>query len=241
MTDDIDVIIPKTTAGRVELAKWEITARDRIKAALPIVMKELKKLDAADAVEANTRIVVTEILTQALGYDKFDELTAEYLVKGDFADIGLRINKQIVAFVEIKRIKQQLKSAHLRQVESYALRDGVDWAILTNGREWQVYHVRPRKNEQSELTMVFGVDLLNDETRPSEKRDLLFFISREGLSKGRLETLWKTKEAASPETLRAILLSEPVLNQIRLQVRQHKKQNLELHEIKAAIEGLLKN
>lgn len=241
MVDDIRMGAPKTTGGAGELSRWEITARDRIKTMLPIVTKELKKLDAADAVEANTRIIVTEILTQVLGYDKFDELTAEYLVKGDFADIGIRVNKQIVAFVEIKRIKQQLQSAHLRQVESYALRDGVDWAILSNGREWRVYHVQPRKNEQSELTLVFGVDLLSNEVKPSEKRDLLFYISREGLSKGRLETLWKTKEAVSPTTLKAALLSEPVLNQIRLQVRQQKKQNLELREIKSAIERLLKS
>lgn len=241
MTMDMEANVPKAKASQPEVPKWEIAAKERIKAALPILIKELKKLDSADAVEANTRIIVTEILTQALGYDKFDELTAEYLVKGDFADIGIRVNKQLVAFVEIKRIKQQLKAAHLRQVESYALRDGVDWAILTNGRDWQVYHVRPRKNEQSELTLVFGVDLLNEETKPSDKRDLMFFISREGLSKGRLETFWKTKEAASPETLRAILLSDPVLNQIRLQVRQHKKQNLELDEIRSAIEGLLAN
>lgn len=241
MTTSPEIGVGKTKVSRSEITKWELDSKERIKLAMPTVVKELKKLDAADAVEANTRIIVTEILTQMLGFDKFDELTAEYLVKGDYADIGIRINKQLVAFVEIKRIKQQLKPAHLRQVESYALRDGVDWAILTNGREWQVYHVRPRKNEQSELTLVFSVDLLNEEVKPSEKRDLLFMISREGISKGRLETFWKSKEAVSPETLKAVLLSDPVLNQIRLQIRQHKKQNLETDEIRTAIQGLLKN
>lgn len=223
-----------------EIAKWETQARARLKENLTPLIKEIRKLEAADAVEANTRIIVNEILVLALGYDKFDNLTAEYLVKGDFADIGIRINKQLVAFVEIKRIKQDLKSAHLRQVESYALKEGVDWAILTNGNHWQVYHISVQPNQKSELTLVFEVNLLDEAQKPKEKQDLLFHISIEGISKGKLDALWKTREATSPSTITSALLSEAVLDAIKREVRKQKKQNLDIDQIRDAINDLLK-
>jgi len=37
------------------------------------------------------------------GYDKYEDLTTEYMIKGEFADYGIRIDKQIIAFVEVKR------------------------------------------------------------------------------------------------------------------------------------------
>lgn len=197
-------------------------------------------LDADDAVEANTRVLVNAILVDALGYSQFEELTAEYMVHGDYADIGIRINKQIEAFIEVKRIKQKLKPAHLRQVESYALKDGVDWAILTNGREWQVYHLKPQPHEECELTLIFTVDLLNEETKSKEMQEKLFFISKYGLSKGKLSELWKTRDATSPQSLRNAIFSQTVLNGIRLEVRRNTKQNVESEELKRAIEALFK-
>ena len=225
---------------QAEVPKGELQARARLKENLAPLIKEIRKLEVADAVEANTRIIVNEILVLALGYDKFDNLTAEYLVKGDFADIGIRINKQLVAFVEIKRIKQDLKPAHLRQVESYALKEGVDWAILTNGNHWQVYHISVQPNQKSELTLVFEVNLLDEAQKPKEKQDLLFHISIEGISKGKLDALWKTREATSPSTITSALLSEAVLDAIKREVRKQKKQNLDIDQIRDAINDLLK-
>ncbi len=91
---------------------------------------------ARDANEGDTRLVVTDFLSEGLGYDESD-LTTEYGVKGDFADYGIRIDKELVAFIEVKRIGTKLNTKHLRQVQMYAVNEGVEWMILTNGAEWQ--------------------------------------------------------------------------------------------------------
>ena len=227
----------KATSGSTR--KWEGTAKARISSSLKRLAKPTMMLREKDAAEADTRHLVTDFLVEVLGYDKYENLTAEFNVKGDWADYGIRIEKQLVAFVEVKRITQKLSVTHLRQVESYALKEGVQWAILTNAQVWQVYFVQPIKGQQSEVTLVFEVDTLDDSLRPSQKTDLLFLISREGLSKGLLEKFHSAQNAVSPKTLRPILLSVDVLAAIRKEVRRKTKHLVDEKDLKSAVMRLI--
>lgn len=121
--------------------KWEAEAKERLKVALRRFAKPLADLVARDANEGDTRLLVTDFLCDALGYDKYEELTTEYQVKGEFADYGVRLDKQLVAFIEVKRCTTKLSDKHLRQVTNYAVNEGVEWMWLTNGAVWQVYHL----------------------------------------------------------------------------------------------------
>ncbi len=103
--------------------------------------KPLADLVARDANEGDTRLFITDFLCDGLGYDKYEDLTTEYQVKGEFADYGVRIDKQLIAFIEVKRCTTKLGIKHLRQVEMYAVNEGVEWIILTNGVVWQTYHI----------------------------------------------------------------------------------------------------
>lgn len=103
------------TPKKPSLPKWEQEARDSIRSAIRRFNKPLQDIAARDANEGDTRIVVTDFLCTALGYDKFEDLTTEFAVRGEFADYGVRIDKQLVAFIEVKRVAQQLNVRHLRQ------------------------------------------------------------------------------------------------------------------------------
>jgi len=41
-----------------------------------------------------------------------------------------------MAFIEVKRVLTKLAAKQLRQVDIYAVDEGVEWAVLTNGSEW---------------------------------------------------------------------------------------------------------
>jgi hypothetical protein len=99
--------------------KWEADARDRLRAAVRRFSKPLADLLARDANEGDTRPLVTDFLCDGLGFDKYADLTTEYQVKGEFADYGLRIDRELVAFIEVKRVATKLSPKHLRQVEMY--------------------------------------------------------------------------------------------------------------------------
>jgi hypothetical protein len=147
---------PRKSAGR-QMPKWESDARDRVRTAVRRFARPLADLIARDANEGDTRLLVTDFLCDGLGYDKYEDLTTEYQVKGEFADYGVRIAKQLVAFIEVKRCTTKLGAKHLRQVEMYAVNEGVEWMILTNGQVWQVWHLTA--GLPVELTMALEVDL----------------------------------------------------------------------------------
>jgi Type I restriction enzyme R protein N terminus (HSDR_N) len=123
--------------------RWETDAKERVRAAVRRYAKPLADLVARDANEGDTRLLVTDFLCEGLGFDKYEDLTTEYQVKGEFADYGVRIDKQLVAFIEVKRCTTKLGVKHLRQVEMYAVNEGVEWMVLTNGAVWQVWHMTP--------------------------------------------------------------------------------------------------
>lgn len=221
---------PPTKAARTA-PKWETDARDAVKAAIKKFAKPLADLVARDANEGDTRLLVTDFLCEGLGYDKYSDLTTEYQVKGEFADYGIRVDRELVAFVETKRAATKLGVKHLRQVEMYAVNEGVEWLILTNGADWQVYHLTgglPVK-----IDLAFAVNLLSDAT-VAQKAAELFYLHRESFKRRQIDELWKAKAATSPPALGVALLSDTVLTALRRELRRatgHQVDEAELRDL----------
>ena len=208
--------------------KWETDARERVRASLRKFSKPLQDLVNRDANEGDTRLIVTDFLEHALGYDKYEELTTEYGVKGEFADYGIRIDKELIAFVEVKRVTTKLAAKHLRQVEMYAVNEGVEWMILTNGVEWRAYHLTG--GLPVEIDLALEVNLLGEAT-PGQKANQLFYLSRESLKRRQIDDLWKARRAQSPKSLASVLGSDAVTDAIRKELRRSTGQNVERAEI----------
>lgn len=217
---------PKTVSRGAP--KWETDARDQVKAAVKRFSKPLADLRNRDANEGDTRLLVTDFLCAGLGYDKYADLTTEYEVKGDFADYGVRIDKELTAFIEVKRVTTKLNTKHLRQVEMYAVNEGVEWLILTNAQVWQVFHVTG--GLPVVIDLAFEVDLLGPET-VAAKAAALYYISRESLKRRQIDELWKAKRATSPKSLAKVLVSGSVTDSIRKELRRSTGLNVEAHEI----------
>lgn len=216
--------------------KWEIEAKEQIRSSLRRFARPITDLVARDANEGDTRLFVTDFLCEALGYDKFEDLTTEFAVRGEFADYGVRIDKQLVAFIEVKRAAQQLNARHLHQVETYAVKEGLEWVILTNGQSWRTYHVSVATGQQISTQLVFEVDLLGDET-PTRKTEHLFHLHRAALKHRTIDEVWKRIDATSAKALAGALLKEPVLDALRKEVRRVSGYNAELTEIRAVLSG----
>ena len=225
--DPAAVIQARKSAPR-SAPKWETDARDRVRTAVRRFSKPLADLVARDANEGDTRLLVTDFLCDGLGYDKYEDLTTEYQVKGEFADYGVRIDKQLVAFIEVKRCATKLNAKHLRQVEMYAVNEGVEWMVLTNGQVWQVYHLTAGLPVIIDLAL--EVDLLGD-GGPSHKADALFPLSKEAFKRRLIDDLWRAKAATSPRSLASILLSDAVLESVRKELRRQTAHNIDVKEL----------
>jgi len=192
-------------------------------------LKPLQDLMERDANEGDTRLLVTDILCDLLGYDKYTELATEYMVKGDFADYGIRIDGQIIALVEVKRIATQLTKKHLRQVEMYGVNEGVEWLMLTNGRTWQVYRLVPGMPVSVDL--VVEVDLMGDGETLARKVDKLAHMSKEFMKHGTLDDLWKVNAATSPSSLAQTILSDAVLDVARKELKRRTGYSMDAAEL----------
>ncbi|MBP3037429.1 type I restriction enzyme HsdR N-terminal domain-containing protein [Arthrobacter sp. zg-ZUI100] len=208
----------KPAAAAAKGPKWEAEAHADVKAAVKKFAKPLQDLLTRDANEGDTRLLITDMLCEGLGYDKFRDLTTEYMVKQDFADYGVRIDKQLVAFIEVKRVSQKLNERHLRQVQMYAVNEGVEWMILTNGQVWRAYHLTG--GLPVIVNLAFEVDLLGPESL-EEKAEKMFFLHREALKRRRIDELWKHRAATAPDALLDIILSDSVLDTIRKEVKRN--------------------
>ena len=208
--------------------KWETAARERMRAALKKFAKPLADLVARDANEGDTRLLVTDMLCEGFGFDKYSELTTEYRVKGEFADYGIRIDKELIAFLEVKRVATKLAAKHLRQVESYAVNEGVEWVVLTSGVVWQVYHITGGLPIVVDLAL--EVDLSSEHTIV-QKANQLYYLTRESLKRRQMDALWQAKRATSPKSLAKVLCSEPVVTAIRKELKRTTGQSVTEIEI----------
>jgi predicted type IV restriction endonuclease len=210
------------------MPKWEVDTRERVRSAIRKYAVPLQGLLDRDANEGDTRLFVTDFLYEGLGFDKYTDLTTEYMVKGDFADYGIRIDKQMVAFIEVKRIATKLDSKHLKQVEMYAVNEGVEWVILTNGVHWKVYHITG--GLPMILDLAIEVNLLGEES-PQKKADKLFYLTKESFKKHQIDDVWKAQRATSPRSFLNVILSPVVVAMMQKELKKQTGHSVEIEEI----------
>jgi stress response protein SCP2 len=224
-----------TTKGSASVRpKWEQAARARLEKAIARAIDPLRELRERNANEGDTRLLVTEMLVEGLGFDRFRDLTTEMKVKADFADYGMHVEHELVAFLEVKRITTTINERHLKQVRNYALDAGVAWMILTNGAIWQAYHLTLKPGAPVETDLTIDVNLLGPDT-PAQKADALFLLTRESLRRRQIDAYWHREQARSARSLARAILAEPVLDALRRELRRQTGHNEPVDEIKGLL------
>ena len=128
--------------------------------------------------ESDTVLIVTDFLADVLGYDKYSEITAEFVIRSTFCDLAIETNGQLRFLIEVKAIGTDLKENHLRQAADYGANQGADWVLLTNGADWRAYRIRFEQPVSHDL--VFELNLLDPECKTSALVGMLYLISRGG-------------------------------------------------------------
>jgi len=116
-------------------------ALDRLAAGLKRFHPVLQAAKARDVNESDTVVIVTDVLQEVFGYDKYSEITSEHKIRGTYCDLAIKIENSPTLLIEVKAIGLELKDNHVRQVVDYAANQGVDWVALTNGIKWHVYKI----------------------------------------------------------------------------------------------------
>lgn len=173
----------------------------------------LKIVQNKDINEHDTVLIVTDMLAEIFGYDKFIDITTEYSIRSTYCDIAIKIGEDVFFLIEAKAIGIELKENHLRQVLDYASNSGVEWIILTNGVTWEVYKVMFKKPIDKEL--LFKVNFIDDSIMEQKNIQKLFLLSKEGIKRSAITEYEEEKHAMDRYQIGAILQSEPVINVVK--------------------------
>lgn len=169
--------------------------------------KEFSKLD-----ESATRIMVNNFLTEILGYKELEEIKTEYRIRTEYADYVIQLKRKKHFVVEVKSIDIDISDKHLRQSLSYAANEGIDWILLLNGREIQLYRVNFGKPIST--TLIFKLDLMHSDDL-KKAPELIWNLTKKGVERGDLEDFWKRTNALNPSSFAKILYSEEIVKRLR--------------------------
>jgi hypothetical protein len=191
---------------------------ERIGSGLKRFQPILAAAKARDVNESDTVVIITDLLQEIFGYDKYSEITSEHMIRGTFCDLAIKLEGHLALLIEAKAIGLDLKEQFVKQAVDYAANQGVEWVALTNGVVWRVYKVAFSKPIEHELVVEF--DLLSMNARKADDLELLGLLAKEGWQKARLGDYHSQRQALNRFTLAAVVLSEPVLEVVRREVRR---------------------
>jgi hypothetical protein len=181
-------------------------------------------------------VIVTDLLQELFGYDKFTEVTSEHMIRSTFCDLAVKLGGTLAFLIEVKAIGLDLKEQFVRQAVDYAANQGIEWVALTNGAIWRVYRVTFSKPIENEL--VVDIDLLAMNPRSTDHIELVGLLAKESWQKAKLGEYYSQKQALSRFTLGALLLTDQVLDLLRREIRRLSPDvRVEAEEIKVALEN----
>jgi predicted type IV restriction endonuclease len=208
---------------------------DRLSAGLKRYQPILDSARARDINESDTSMIVSDMLADVFGFDKYSEVTRELCIRGTYCDLAVRIDQKLRFLIEVKAIGTELKDQHVKQAVDYAANQGIEWVALTNAADWKVFRVTFGKPIDKEL--VLDINLLALNPRDDDHISKLFLLTRESIVKSALEEYHDQKQATSKFILSAVIVSEPVLERVRRELRRMSPDvRVELAEIRIALE-----
>ncbi len=216
------------------MAKIPVKIIDRIASGVKRFQPILAAAKSRDVGESDTVTIIVDILAEVFGYDKYSEITSEYAIRGTYCDLAIKLEGALEMLIEVKAIGIDLKEPHVKQAIDYAANQGVEWVVLTNGLNWRVYKVIFGKPIGQEL--VLDLDFCALSGKSAKDIDTLYLFCKEGWMKSVLGEYHTQKQALSRFFLGAMILSEPVLNIIRRELKRLSPDvRVEIDEIKAVL------
>lgn len=185
--------------------------------------------------EAETSLRIGKFFKDVLGYDIFEEISKEHMIKDRYVDYAIKIKGKIFFLVEVKQAGIELRERHIEQASNYAANSGLSWILLTNGRYWQLYHLTYDEGIQSDL--IWSVDIVED-----DMKDAAFKISllhKKSILKKEHEAYYAKVKTLSPKTIIQAIFQENTLRMIRSHLKKMTGINVDEQEVVDGIKQMV--
>lgn len=195
--------------------------KDRIAAGMKKFQPILVKAQAADINESDTVTIITDMLCDIFGYDKYENVTSEFAIKKTFCDLAIKLDGKVPLLIECKSAGIDLKDDHVRQATNYAADAGIEWVVLTNGVFWRVYKIVFSKPVDKQLVYEFNFCELS--AKKQSDIEMLYYLCKEAFaktSKNSLEDLHAQKQIFNKHIVGQVMLTDSVIDSIRKHIKK---------------------
>ena len=186
--------------------------------------------------ESGTRLMINSFLMDVLGYEALEEIKTEYMIKGTYADYVIQIKGKRHFLIEVKALTLNLSEAHLRQAINYGANEGIEWALLTNGKSFDFYKIL--FNKPIEARKVFSLDL-SDTSKLKVSAEFLQFLHKDAVITKGLDLLWNKSIALDPANVAGYLYAPTVLNFIKKALKDKYNHKFLDDEVKVALDKIV--
>ena len=186
--------------------------------AIPKFQKILEDAKIRDLNESDTVLIITDILSEVFGYDKYIEVTSELAIRGTYCDLAISIDKKIQFIIEVKAIGKSLRDMHLKQAVDYGANKGIPWVILTNGLTWKLYKIKFEK--PISFASVYELNFLDINPKKKDTIAQIYLLCKESLSKNARESFFEKIQNVNRYTIGQIILSESILKAITRDIKK---------------------
>lgn len=200
------------------MASVPVKVLDRIKENLGKVQKIVEQAKNRDINEADTVVIITDILTMLFGYDKYTEITREYAIKNTFCDLAVKLEGSIKFLIEVKAVGIALADKHYQQALDYGANNGTEWIILTNGVNWKIYKVKFEKPIKTDFVCEFN--LLELKYKNQNDIDKLYILCKEGIKKNAIDEFTQHKMLVNKYFISTILKSDNIYETIKKEFKK---------------------
>lgn len=195
--------------------------KERISSGIKKFQPILRKAQTADINESDTVIIITDMLCDIFGYDKYDNITSEFAIKKTFCDLAIKLDGKVPLLIECKSAGIDLKDDHVRQATNYAADSGIEWVVLTNGVFWRVYKIIFSKPVEKQLVYEFNFCELS--AKKQGDIEMLYYLCIEAFSKSSknsLEDLHAQKQIFNKYIVSQIMLTDSAVEVVKKQIRR---------------------
>jgi predicted type IV restriction endonuclease len=200
------------------MAQVPVRVAERLITGIKRFQPILASAKARDVNESDTVILVTDMLSEIFGYDKYSEITSECSIRGTFCDLGIKIGGSFQFLIEVKAIGLELKHSFTKQAIDYSANQGTEWVILTNAEIWRAYKVSFGKPIDYEQVLELNLPQINPKN--TDDIEMLYHLSKEGWLKSVLGEFHMQQQVLNRFSLAAMITSQQVLEMIRRGLRR---------------------
>jgi hypothetical protein len=191
---------------------------ERYKKTIPKFKRILQTASDRDLNEADTVVIIQDMLAEVFGFEKYLEITSEYAIRSTYCDLAIKMEDKIQYLLEVKAIGITLKPDHLRQAVNYGANHGVQWVVLTNGLIWELYRLRFERPINYDLVSSFN--FLEVNPKKEEDQQKLFLLSKRGLGKSLRQGYYERTQSVNRFVIGAIVLGDSVASAVRRDMRK---------------------